>query len=178
MREDGLLQWRPEAREGGGGWLAYGARVPASRQSFAIFGEWVTGGEESSASSSDESNKKFTTRIGSSSNTCLMANGMDSDLSDDDSDSPSIDELNLVYEHQKVIKKQSKQITNFNVLNDFNASLATNYDDFVKLVAAGLLIGVECSRENDSAWMYLTSVVTTRIGVELAAVQGNYPIML
>ena len=71
-------------------------------ESFAIFGEWVSGGEESSASSSDESNKKFTTRIGSSSNTCLMAKGMDSDLSDDDSDSPSIDEfLDLVHEHQK-----------------------------------------------------------------------------
>ena len=34
-------------------------------ESFAIFGEWVSGGEESSGSSSDESNKKFTTRIGS-----------------------------------------------------------------------------------------------------------------
>ena len=33
---------------------------------------------------------------------------------------------------------------------------------------AGLLIGIECSRVRDSAWMYLTSFVTTRIGV-----QGN-----
>jgi len=40
--------------------------------------------------------------------------------------------------------------------------------------AAGLLVGIECSRVRDSAWMYLTSFVTTRIGVELAAVQGNY----
>ena len=78
-------------------------------ESFAIFGEWVSGGEESSTSSSDESNKKFTTRIRSSSNTCLMAKGMDSDLSDDDSGSPSIDKLlDLVHEHKKVIKKQSK----------------------------------------------------------------------
>jgi len=37
VREDGLLQWRPEAREGGGGWLAYGARVPASRQSVSCY---------------------------------------------------------------------------------------------------------------------------------------------
>jgi len=75
-------------------------------ESFAIFDEWVSGGEESSASSSDESNKKFTTRFGLSSNTCLMAKGMDSDVSDDDSDSPSIDELlDIVHEHQKVIKK-------------------------------------------------------------------------
>src|SRR6185312_3286395 len=31
-------------------------------ESFAIFGEWVSGGEESSASSSDESSKRFSTR--------------------------------------------------------------------------------------------------------------------
>ena len=77
-------------------------------ESFAIFGEWVSGGEESSASSSDESRKKFTTRTnkGSSSNTCLIAQGMESDVSDDDSDSPSYDELlDLVHEHQRVIKK-------------------------------------------------------------------------
>ena len=36
---------------------------------------------------------------------------------------------------------------------------------------AGLLIGIECSRVRDSSWMYLTSLVTTQIGVELATVQ-------
>ena len=41
--------------------------------------------------------------------------------------------------------------------------------------AAGLLIGIEFSRVRDSAWMYLTSFVTTRIGVELAAVQRKLP---
>ena len=41
------------------------------------------------------------------SNTCLMAKSMETDVSDDDSNSPSIDELlDLVQEHQKVIKKQ------------------------------------------------------------------------
>ena len=35
----------------------------------------------------------------------------------------------------------------------------------------GLLIGIECSRIRDSSWMYLTPLVTTRLGVELAAVQ-------
>ena len=44
--------------------------------------------------------------------------------------------------------------------------------------ATGLLIDIECSRVRDSSWMYLTSLVTIRIGVELAAVQGNYPTML
>ena len=37
----------------------------------------------------------------------------------------------------------------------------------VKPEAVGLLIGIECSRIRDSIWMYLTSLVTTRIGVEL-----------
>ena len=52
-----------------------------------------------------------------------MTKGMDIDVSDDDSDSPSIDELlDLVHEHQKVIKKQSKKIKNLNTLNDLNNS--------------------------------------------------------
>ena len=77
-------------------------------ESFSIFGEWVSGDEELSAISSDESNKKFTTRtnMGSSSNTCLMTQGMESNVGDDDSDSPSYHEfLDLVHEHQRVIKK-------------------------------------------------------------------------
>ena len=36
---------------------------------------------------------------------------------------------------------------------------------------AGQLIGIESFRVRDSSWMYHTSLVTTRIGVELAAVQ-------
>jgi len=71
-------------------------------ESFAIFCEWISGGEESSTNSSDESNKRFTTRtnMGSSSNTCLMAQGMESDVSDDDSNSPSYNELlELVHKH-------------------------------------------------------------------------------
>ena len=41
--------------------------------------------------------------------------------------------------------------------------------------AAGLLIGIECSRVKDSSWIYLISLVTTRIGVKLAAVQRKLP---
>ena len=41
--------------------------------------------------------------------------------------------------------------------------------------AAGLLIGIECSRVRDNSWMYLTSFIKTRIGVELAAVQRKLP---
>ena len=40
---------------------------------------------------------------------------------------------------------------------------------------AGLLTDVECSRVRDSSWMCLTSLVTTRIGVELAAVKRKLP---
>ena len=41
--------------------------------------------------------------------------------------------------------------------------------------AAELLIGIECFRVRDSSWMYLISLITTRIGVELAAVQNKLP---
>ena len=44
-------------------------------------------------------------------------------------------------------------------------------DHAVRPGAQGLLIDIEYSRVRDSSWMYLTSFVTTRIGVELAAVQ-------
>ena len=40
---------------------------------------------------------------------------------------------------------------------------------------AGLFIDIECSRVRDSSWMYLTSFVTTRISIELAAVQRKLP---
>ena len=64
--------------------------------------------------------------MGLSSNTCLMAQGMENDVNDDDSDSPSYDELlNLVHEHQRAIKKQSKKCE---ALNSLNATLATNYE--------------------------------------------------
>ena len=38
-----------------------------------------------------------------------------------------------------------------------------------------MLIDIECSRVRDSSWMYLTSFVTTQIGVELVAVQRKLP---
>ena len=42
---------------------------------------------------------------------CRKNDAMESDVSDDDSNSPSIDELlDLVHEHQKVIKKQLKKL--------------------------------------------------------------------
>ena len=71
-----------------------------------------------------------------------MAKGIESDVSDDESDTPSYEEpLELVHEHQKVIKKQSNEIENLNALNDLNANLnalndlnaifATNYKNLL-----------------------------------------------
>ena len=68
----------------------------------------------------------------SSSNTCLMAQGMESNVSNDDSDSPSYEEfLELVHQHQKIIKKQLNEIENLNALNDFNAIFATKYESLL-----------------------------------------------
>ena len=47
--------------------------------------------------------------------------------------------------------------------------------EHVRPGAAGLLISIDCSRVRDSSWMYLTSLVTTRIGIELDAVQRKQP---
>ena len=66
-----------------------------------FLGEWVDDGVESSSSSSsssnDESIKSTTTRTNkgasSSSNACHTAKGMNSNVSDDDSDSPSFEDL-------------------------------------------------------------------------------------
>ena len=55
---------------------------------------------------------------------------MESDVSDDDSDAPSYEELlELVHEHKKVIKKQLNEIENLNALKDLNAIFATKYEN-------------------------------------------------
>ena len=99
-----------------------------------FLGEWVDDGVESN--SSDESIKSTITRTNkgasSSSNTCHMAKGMDSDVSGDDSDTPSFEDLlDLIHEQQRVMKRQSKEIKNLKALNDLNASLATNFEDLM-----------------------------------------------
>ena len=74
-------------------------------ESRVFLGEWVDDGVEPSSSSSsrDESIKSTTTCINegasSSSNTCHMTKGMDSDVSGDDSDIPSFEGLlDLIHE--------------------------------------------------------------------------------
>ena len=101
-----------------------------------FLGEWVDDGVEPSSSSSDESIKCNTTRtnkgVSSSFNTCHMAEGMNSNVSDDDSDAPSFEDLlDLIHEQQGVMKRQAKEIKNLSALKDLNASLATNFEDLM-----------------------------------------------
>jgi hypothetical protein len=68
--------------------------------------EWTSGWESSSCSSSDESRKNFTTRFmqapSSSPHMCIMAQGMESNVSDDESDTTSLDDLvELVHEQKR-----------------------------------------------------------------------------
>ena len=49
------------------------------------------------------------------------------------------------------------------------------YEELGGLSDPGLLIDIEYSRVREGLWMYLTSFVTTRIGVELAVVQRKLP---
>ena len=69
-------------------------------------------------------------------------------------------------------------ITKIFKLNTIEYSVGNLTAPPVRSRAAGLLIGVEYSRVRDSAWIHLTSSVTTQIAVELVDVQGNYPTML
>ena len=63
---------------------------------------------------------------------CHMTKGLDSNVGDDDFDSPSFEDLlDLIQEQEIVMKRQSKEIKQLNASNDLNASLATNYDDLL-----------------------------------------------
>jgi hypothetical protein len=70
----------------------------------------VGGDEDPSTIPSDESIKSTTTSTNkgalSSSNMCHMAKGMDSNVSDDDSNSPLFEDfLDLIHEQQRVMKR-------------------------------------------------------------------------
>ena len=75
-------------------------------------------------------------------------------------------------EHQLIFPLDMHYIT---CLSQKQHWLALGCALYVRPGAAGLLIDIECSRVRDSSWMYLTSFVTTRIGIELAAVQRKLP---
>jgi hypothetical protein len=79
--------------------------------------EWTSGGESSSSSSSDESRKNFTTRSmqgpSSSLHMCLMAKGMESNVSDDESDTTSLDDLvELVHEQKECLRNKLMKLNN------------------------------------------------------------------
>jgi predicted nuclease with TOPRIM domain len=58
-----------------------------------------------------------------------MAKGMESNVSDDESDITSFDDLvELVQEQKGMLKKQANEIKELNALNDLSATLATNYE--------------------------------------------------
>jgi hypothetical protein len=93
-------------------------RRPKQEATIAVY-EWTSGGESSFSSSSDESRKNFTTRFmqgpSSSRHICLMAQGMESNVSDDESDTTSLDDLvKLVYEQKGILKKQANEIKELN----------------------------------------------------------------
>jgi hypothetical protein len=94
-----------------------------------IVRQWISGGESSLSSLSDEARKNFTTRFmqgPSSLHMFLMAKGMESNVCDDESDTTSLDDLvELVQEQKGMLKKQANEIKE---LNDLSATLATNYE--------------------------------------------------
>jgi hypothetical protein len=107
---------------------------------------WTSGGESSPSRSSDESRKNFTTRFmqdpSSSLHMCPVAKGMESNVSDEKSDTTSLDELvELVHEQKGMLKKQANEIKELNALNGLSATLATNYEH---LLCKFKLLSKEC----------------------------------
>jgi hypothetical protein len=120
-------------------------RRPRQKATIAVR-EWTSGGESSSSSSSDESRKNFTTCFmhgpSSSPHMCLMAQGMESNVSDDESDTTSLDDLvELVHEKKRILEKQANKIKELNARNDLSATLATNYEH---LLCKFKLLRTEC----------------------------------
>jgi hypothetical protein len=79
--------------------------------------EWTSGGESSSSISGDESRRNFTTRFmqgpSSSLHMCLMAKGMERDVSDDESTTTSLDDLvELVHEQIEYLRNKLMKLKN------------------------------------------------------------------
>jgi hypothetical protein len=71
-----------------------------------------------------------------------MAKGMESNVSDDESETTSLDDLvELVHEQKEILEKQSNEIKELNALNDLSATLATNYEH---LLCKFKLLSKEC----------------------------------
>jgi hypothetical protein len=75
-----------------------------------------------------------------------MVKGMESDVSDDESNTTSLDDLvELVHEKRGMLKKQANEIKELNALNDLSATLATNYEH---LLCKFKLVSKECDELN------------------------------
>uniref|UniRef100_A0A0A9FLZ8 Uncharacterized protein n=1 Tax=Arundo donax TaxID=35708 RepID=A0A0A9FLZ8_ARUDO len=113
-------------------------------KAFASIGRWVS--EDKGSSSSDESytitsSKKNSSSTSSSHKTslrrshkCLIAKGIDSDVSDEESDDDSSSQqklFNLINKQQRTLKKQSKELKKFNALSDIHATFVTNYEELL-----------------------------------------------
>jgi hypothetical protein len=71
-----------------------------------------------------------------------MAKGMESKVSNDESETTSLDDLvELVHEQKGMLKKQANEIKELNTLNDLSATLATNYEH---LLCKFKLLSKEC----------------------------------
>jgi hypothetical protein len=71
-----------------------------------------------------------------------MVKGMESDVSDDESDTTSLDDLlELVHVQKGMLKKQANEIKELNARNNLSATLATNY---VHLLCKFKLLSKEC----------------------------------
>jgi hypothetical protein len=73
---------------------------------------------------------------------CPVAKGMESNVSDEKSDTTSLDDLvELVHEQKGMLKKQANEIKELNALNGLSATLATNYEH---LLCKFKLLSNEC----------------------------------
>jgi hypothetical protein len=71
-----------------------------------------------------------------------MAKGMESNVSDDESDTTSLNDLfELVHEQKGMLEKQANEIKELNALNDLSDTLATNYEH---LLCKFKLLSKEC----------------------------------
>jgi hypothetical protein len=91
-------------------------RRPRQEETIAVR-EWTSGGESGSSTSSDVSRKNFTTRFmlgpPSSLHTCLMTKGMESNVSDDESDTTSLDDIvELVHEQKEFLRNKLMKLKN------------------------------------------------------------------
>jgi hypothetical protein len=70
------------------------------------------------------------------------AKGMESNVSDDESDTTSLNNLvELVHEQKGILEKQANEIKELNALNDLSATLATNYEHLLCKIK---LLSQEC----------------------------------